>query len=364
MSTVLEYKCPNCGGAISFDPNSQQMKCPYCEAQFDVANVKDYSDTVANETKGDKINWDAYDETSGSGNWRSDETSNMLSYVCESCGGEIVGDESMGASSCPYCGNPVIIARQFSGMLRPDLVIPFKLDKEAAKAAFKKFTEKKILLPNLFRTKSHLDSIKGIYVPYWLYNCKTDVNARFNATKVTHWSDSKYNYTRTDHYMVIRQGNVDFELVPVDGSSKLDNNYTEAVEPFDYSQAVDFETAYLSGYLADKYDVNAEQSSERANERIKQSATKSLQDTVMGYTSCTPASVNIAMDHGNISYALLPLWLLNAKYNGKLYTFVMNGQTGKFVGTLPMDKTKFWLWFSGVFAGCGALFSALAYWLF
>ena len=86
---------------------------------------------------------------------------------------------------------------------------------------------------------------------------------------VTSWSDSNYNYTKTDHYRLFRSGSVGFANIPVDGSKKADDAYMEAVEPFCYDDAVEFNGAYLSGYMADKYDVSAEESIERANERVK-----------------------------------------------------------------------------------------------
>lgn len=363
MSGILEYKCPNCGGAISFDAGRQKMKCPYCDTEFDVESLKEYDEAIKQDGNPD-ISWDPYTKDSGSGDWTQGEVDGMRSYVCEACGGEIVGDESMGATCCPYCGNPVVVAKQFSGMLKPDYVIPFKLDKKAAKEALSGFLKGKHLLPRFFKDENRIDSITGLYVPYWLFNCNTDANMRFNATRVTNWSDSTYNYHRTDYFMLLRAGNMDFERVPVDGSSKVDNRYTEAVEPFDYSQAVDFQTAYLAGYLADKYDVDAQDCVPRANQRIQESVVQAFSSTTMGYITCVPAATNINLKQGDIRYALLPLWILNTKYRDKIYTFAMNGQTGKFVGELPVDWKKFWLWFGGVFAAAGALFSAIAFWLF
>ena len=137
----------------------------------------------------------------------------------------------------------------------------------------------------------------------------------------------------------------------------------ESIEPFNFADAVDFQTAYLAGYLADKYDVTAEQSIERANERIKVSTEQNFAATVQGYSSVIPVSTNIKLANGIAKYALYPVWLLNTSWNGNKYTFAMNGQTGKLVGDLPMDKNKFYAWFAGLFAAGTAVAFALA-WLF
>ena len=104
------------------------------------------------------------------------------------------------------------------------------------------------------------------------------------------------------------------------------------------SQAVDFNTAYLAGYLADKYDVSAEQSMERANERIRQSIDDEFRETVRGYDHVDSHNVNMTVANGCYKYALYPVWILNTSWNGEKFTFAMNGQTGKFVGNIPTDK--------------------------
>ena len=108
--------------------------------------------------------------------WQEGEADGLRSYVCKSCGGEIVGDENTAATSCPFCGNPVVMMGQFSGALKPDLVIPFKLDKKAAKEGLKKHLTGKRFLPKIFKDQNHIDEIKGIYVPFWLFD--TDVDAQ------------------------------------------------------------------------------------------------------------------------------------------------------------------------------------------
>lgn len=333
MQTLQEYKCPCCGGAISFDSSIQKMKCPYCDTEFEMDALKSYDEELKSE-QSDNMTWD----TTPGGEWDEGEANGIRSYICKSCGGEIIGDENTAATSCPFCGNPVVMTGQLSGALKPDVVIPFKLDKKAAKEGLKKFISGKSLVPKIFKNQNHIDEIKGIYVPFWLFDANAQARIRYNATTIRTWSDSSYNYTETCYYMVHRAGKISFEHIPVDGSSKMADDLMESIEPFDYKQAVDFQTAYLAGYLADKYDVTAEQSIERANDRVKHSTEQAFASTVVGYTSVTPQSSSIQLENGKANYALYPVWLLNTSFNGEKYTFAMNGQTGKFVGDLPVDK--------------------------
>lgn len=99
-----------------------------------------------------------------------------------------------------------------------------------------------------------------MYVPFWLFDTDADAQVRYRATQSRHWIDDKYGYTDTSHYLLRRGCSIGFEHVPVDGSSKMANDLMESIEPYDFADAVDFSTAYLAGYFADKYDVDAEES--------------------------------------------------------------------------------------------------------
>ncbi len=350
MSVLQEYKCPCCGGAIEFDSKSQKMKCPFCGTEFDIEALKSYDEGLKNDAE-DSIEW----ETSAGAEWQNGETDGLKSYVCKSCGGEIVGDENTAATSCPFCGNPVVMMGQFSGALKPDIIIPFKLDKKAAKEGLQKHLTGKRLLPKVFRNQNHIDEIKGVYIPFWLFDADVNARVRYRATIIRTWDDEDYDYTETNYYDVHRGGFVSFDNVPVDGSSKTPDDLMESIEPFNINEAVDFQTAYLAGYLADKYDVTAEESIERANERIKRSTEEAFASTVKGYNSVTTEGSNINLQNGKAKYALYPVWLLNTTWNGKKYTFAMNGQTGKFVGNLPVDKAAAAKWFAELAVGISAL---------
>ena len=346
MSTLLEHKCPCCGGAVQFDSGTQKLKCPYCDTEFDVDALKQ-----SEEAKGeDNVNWQANDNE-----WQQGEQDGMSVYTCNSCGGEIVCDSTTAATSCPYCGNPVVMTGKLSGVLRPDIIIPFKLDKKAAKKALEKHVRSNKFIPKVFQDKNHIDEIKGIYVPHWLFSCDSRADGQFEAECIRHWSDSNYRYTERTHFNVSTSGNMHFSDIPVDGSKKMDDDLMESIEPFNLSDGVDFNTAYLAGYLADKYDVGLEESIPRANERIRQSAADALAKTITGYDTVTARDIQLYIANGQYKYALYPVWLLNTTWKGEKFTFAMNGQTGKFVGDLPLDKGKFWRYVSLLGVGIGAV---------
>lgn len=351
---VLEYKCPSCGGGLTFGEDTQKMTCPYCDSRFDIDEVLTYNAQLGAsdepEFQWDESQTEAFSEA---------ETQNLKSFVCPSCGGEILTEETTAATFCPYCDNPAILPGQVSGGLRPDGVIPFKTSKEDAKAAFLKLCKGKPLLPRYFTQDSRVEKIAGMYVPFWLYDCESDFHGSYKATRIQTWADSNYNYTRTSYYHLIRAADAAFASIPMDASQKMDNTIMESIEPFDYTQLVDFETAYLSGFLADKYDVVAEDGQNRVKQRVSQSMTSMISGTIGGYASVMPMSTQLHVRHGTAKYVLLPVWMLHTKYKDKTYVFAMNGQTGKMTGSFPICPKRTALWFGGIWAGVTAVLTAL-----
>ena len=356
MATLLEYKCPSCGGALSFDSEVQKLKCPYCNTTLTVEALQEMDESLRQEQPEDTT-WRQEPQTQ----WAEEEAAELRSFVCQSCGGEIVTDATTAATSCPYCDNPVVVTERLAGQLKPDLVVPFKLDKEAAKAALSAHLKGKLLLPKTFKTQNHIEKLQGVYVPFWLFDASVDADIRFRGTRVHHWSDSNYTYTRTSYYSLLRSGSMAYAQVPVDGSSKMEDTLMESIEPYDMTQAVDFQTAYLAGYLADKFDVTSDSCKTRANDRIRTSTESYFASTTAGFMTVVPERSNIRYRDSRVRYALLPVWMLTTRYQDKVYTFAMNGQTGKMVGNLPICWRTFFTYLLSIGLGSGLLISLIAW---
>ena len=293
--------------------------------------------------------------------WNAGEQDRMYVLSCQSCGGEIVCEETTAAASCPYCGNPVVLKGKVSGMLKPDYVIPFKLNKQQAKEALTQHVRSKKMVPKLFKDENHIEEIKGVYIPFWLFDAEVEANFSFKGERTRSWSDSRYHYTEHNYYRIQRAGHVTFDHVPVDGSKKMPDDLMESIEPFDFKEAVPFDSAYLAGFLADKYDVDAQASMKAANARIRKSTEDMFEATVEGFTGVTKEHAGVQLQNGVAKYALYPVWLLNTKWKDQMYTFAMNGQTGKFVGDLPLDGKAFFrrfALFSGIFSVVGIFVAA------
>jgi len=356
---ITNYQCPNCLAALNFQGATGQVMCDSCGTSFEVSVIEQlFADKEqAAASAGTEPQWDI----TMTNNFSAEEASHMRGYVCPSCAAAIICDETTAATSCPYCGNPTVVPGQFTGGLKPDYVIPFRLDKNAAMEALKSYYKGKKFLPNSFAGANHIQEIKGVYVPFWLYDGETDAVMRFHATRVSKHRTRDYEITDTDHFRVSREGRVAFEKVPVDGSSKMPDAHMDAVEPFDYSSLQPFSSAYLPGFIADKYDEDAEVCSHRANARIIASTERAFASTITGYATLTREYSNINLRRGEVKYALMPVWMLSTKWKEKTFLFAMNGQTGKLIGDLPVDRGKYWGWFFKIAAPIAAVLAILLY---
>ena len=359
-SQVTNYTCPACTGPLQFSPDKGILNCEYCGSEFELAEVEALykeQEKAAAEAKPpiEETDWDL----SGlEEDWGSDGVK-MKTYSCPACTAELICDETTAATSCPYCGNPTVVPGQFTGALKPDYVIPFKLDKDAAVAALKKHYEKRFFLPKTFSSRNQIEKLQGVYVPFWLFDGEAQGTVVYKATRSSRHRQGDYEITETDHFVVNRAGTVSFEKIPVDASTKMPDGYMDSIEPFDYNELKPFSTAYLPGFLADKYDVSAEDSQSRADTRCKSTLEIELRKTVYGYETVTPIREDIRLHRGQVKYALMPVWLLSTKWEGKNFLFAMNGQTGKLVGDLPVDKKKYWSMLVGLGACLSVISSAL-----
>jgi uncharacterized Zn finger protein (UPF0148 family) len=351
---VTNYQCPACTGPLHFSPQTGKLVCDYCGSSFDPAQIGNRYAEKEQKAR------DAFAEaeTKPAEDWGADGAG-MKTYSCPSCGAQLVCDASSAASSCPYCGNPTVVSGQFGGALRPDWVIPFRLDKNQAVAALKRHYQGKILLPRAFKSENQLQKLQGVYVPFWLFTGRAQADCRFRAEQIFVHQEGDWEVTTTRHYQVSRRGTLDFARVPADGSSRMPDDCMDSLEPFDYGELKPFSAAYLPGFLADRYDVGADESAGRAGKRCENSAAGAMQRDVQGYSTVVTTSADVKLQREKTEYALLPVWTLLTKWRGKDYFFTMNGQTGKFVGDLPVSKAKYWGIFAGVTIGAGLLLSLL-----
>ena len=352
---VTNYQCPGCTGPLKFSPQTGKLECEYCGGSYTTTQVEEYY-----AAKNEKAEAAAESAAQSPASEWGREGERMRSYLCPSCGAELICEDTTAATACPYCGNPSVVPGQFGETRRPDYVIPFRVEKEAAVEALRRHYRGKPLLPGAFASESHLQEVKGIYVPFWLFDGAAKADVTFEATRSHSVMTPNARVVTTEYFEVRRSGTVEFERVPVDASSKMPDAHMDAIEPYDYADLKPFALAYLPGFLADKYDVGAEECAARADERCRNSAVAAMQSDVTGYDTCAVRHADVQLRRESAQYALMPVWLLSTVWKEKNYLFAMNGQTGKLIGDLPVSGGKLAAWFAGLFA----VFTLLGYLMF
>lgn len=338
---VSNHKCLACNAILKFEPKSQKWICEYCGTEYTLADLED--------EKGNKKNSKTSKVTNNNG---------YLEYHCPDCGAQIVMDENTAATECVYCGNTAIITERLEGKFEPKRVIPFKTTKDEAIEAFSKYKKGKVFMPKDFLNKNNIEKVSGVYIPFFLYDMIVNGSLDVDAIKESRWSDSENDYIKKDYYNVIREGNMVFEKIPTDASKKFSDDIMDSIEPFNYDDLTTFNASYMSGFLAEKYDLDADDLLSRAEGRAKQTTQDILYNDIHGYNSkkinefTGEASIN-----GVPEYVMLPVWMMNVKYNDKIYTMAMNGQTGKFIGNVPISKGKV----AGTWFGLTAIIAAIIY---
>ena len=342
---TLDNKCPSCNASLEYNTKKGKWKCSYCGEEYTLDELKKYtnasSEKVNDGEKGDDTEYDL--------------------YRCPDCGAEIIADENTASTFCVYCGNSAILKNKLSGKFAPNYIIPFKTTKEDAIANFKKLKKGRPLLPKDFISEKNIEKIRGLYVPFWLYNILASGDVSASGTKVQTWTKGDTHYTKTDTYRLLRSGKMCYKNVPVDGSTRFNNDMMNSIEPFDYNEIVDYNHAYLSGFLSEKYDVDYETAYSDAKTRANNSTIDVFKSSMIGYSTVTITNSNLDIKEESHKYALLPVWMVNIKYNDKYYLFAMNGQTGKFIGNMPLSKTKAIVYFIVIFLITFIGFLAMSY---
>lgn len=340
QSNAVDYKCPSCGATIPFSPEKQKWVCSYCGSEFTLEELqKSQKKSVVEEKKEIKV-----------------EDADI--YRCQSCGAEIIADENTTATFCVYCGNTAILKDRIHNSRVPDLIIPFQKVKDDATKAFEKVVKHKPLVPKAFKTKDNIQKITGIYIPFWAYDFQVSGTVEFNATDVHTWTDFRNQYTKTDGFSVVCEGNMDYDKVLADGSSRFPDDLMDSLEPFDFQGLVSYNQAFLAGFFSEKYDVDEDKAVERAQRRAVNTSVSLMRETV-NHQSCALLDNQLNVQEQKVYYILLPVWMVNTKYRDKTYTFAMNGQTGKIVGDLPLGRKEVVVWSLVIYLICFIIFLLL-----
>lgn len=314
--SVISLKCPNCDGELIFDPRTQKYKCEYCYSFFSQREI----DGMQRQSRQD---------------------ADGVFYHCPSCGAEIVTDQTTAASFCYYCHNPVVLGGRLSGDFQPDKVIPFSVDKAEAKRLFLEYFNKKKFIPKSFFCKNQMDHLSGVYFPYWVYQASIKGSMRAKGTKKRIWVSGGQEFTETRFFEIEREGSIVLKDMTENALKKANHVLAEGILPYRMQEAKPFRFGFLSGFFAEKRDVEKAQISQKLKKETEEYAEKMLRESIGGYQAVTGMQSHYDMRQEKYEYVLLPVWTLTYRgKNNQTYYYSMNGQTKKVCGKLPVDYKK------------------------
>lgn len=371
MSTVVHYKCPNCGADMAFDSQTGLLRCGSCGRTDNIENMPhpsneegdfkyeaDDDDIHAANSAFEKDYEDPSDEDEPS-NHSTFSEGEANEYHCQNCGAVLITDAQTTATTCSFCGAGVVLSDRLSGNFAPAKVIPFSINKEQAQEAFKKWCRKGLLTPKDFMTADRIKNITGLYVPFWLYDINGRGEAEATCTRVRTYTQGDWIYTETKYYNVYRKVDLNYSRIPCDSSKKMEDSMMDKLEPYSYNNLKDFNMPYLAGYIAEKYDFTDDQMLPRIKERVGGYVDNYIRSTINGYSSVMFQRKDINIRKKHADYTLMPVWMVCYDYKQAEHNFAMNGQTGKIVGKPPLSKAKMFAWFGGISAGSFLIFRLL-----
>lgn len=345
----MEYRCKNCGGELHYDPASGQLKCPFCGSSYEIS---EYEETIypgaeenpqadqdengppAFDTRTVHRHVHAMDDT-------TDIQDDLRAFGCPHCGAEIITDKDTVATQCIFCHTPMVIQEQVEGKYRPAQIIPFEVDRRQIEQIYEDYIRNKPFYPPEYSRANVIEKIRAIYLPFWLYDL--NLNGTVQATGEHTMTFTTSDYIVTDHHVfaIGRDGSMDFEKIPVIASSKTPKDAMDSIEPFDYSRMVAYSPGYLPGFLAQRYDQDDQAMQEFSLRRARQSFEDEMMATMDGYQNLRLTGTNARTTRLKADYVLLPAYLLFMDYeNDEDKLIAINGQTGKIVGNIPVDRHK------------------------
>ena len=319
-------QCKNCAGQLVFDPAKQMLVCGHCGSEFKPEEF-DVSEKIPLwEQKAESMN-DIYGTD-------SKEFMDCYVYTCHTCGGEVIINGSEASTKCIYCGSSTVVFNRISKHLRPKYIIPFKIDQNQAVEAIRQRFKKGMFIP---RDIKHFkaDSVRGIYIPYWVVDCD------HKASVVISGIVGSGKHSRTVFYG--RAGRLNLSKLPLDASKMLSDESSSRLEPFNYEDVKPFDEDYLLGFYSNVSDVTYGDLRKAAIKRANEYFNQLVLDSVKGASNKKVVASNTLtkINYDNLRYAMFPAWFVTYDHKGQHNTILVNGQTGKVVCGVPWNKVLF-----------------------
>lgn len=311
------YACPTCGAGLKFDPKTQKLLCLSCRNQYDPENIEkmrlDQAKEIENEYE-------------------------AISYKCSHCGAELLTTDETITTFCSFCRTGTMLDKKLIKKRKPDYIIPFKITKEECKKIYLNKMKESFFAPKNMIDTQEVEKIRGIYMPYWVYDFEKHGEDTSKGSKYNHRSG---DYVYYDDYTLTTNVDAECKGITHDATSNFYDRLSESIAPFSFKDKKDFSPAYLSGFYADNEDVDDDVYLNE-NEIIASNHLSKILGKEKEYHKYN-AKPNINFSDKSAKLALFPVYFLATKNNkrNRISYAVINGQTGKIAADIPIDFKKF-----------------------
>jgi predicted RNA-binding Zn-ribbon protein involved in translation (DUF1610 family) len=339
-SQSQKFPCSQCGAQLDYDPSQKTLTCPYCghvqEIQAVAAAVEEH-DLFAALSDQHKAH--------GYG-------TEVKSVHCKSCGATFNVDPQITSTVCPFCGSNQILEQALDPtLIQPESLIPFEIDKSKAMTLFRKWLGSGWFRPGDLTRLAGAEQISGMYIPYWTFDAQAD--SRWWAEAGYYYYEEELRWVTEDGKRVQRRERVQktrwepasgshsnfYDDVLICGSKGVNENIVKKLSTFDTKKLVPYQPQYLSGWAAESYRVTLADAWKIGQKNIEDGERDACDSLVPGDTHRN-LRVDTKLSAITFKHALLPIWLASYRYQGKVFQFMVNGQTGEVEGEAPISWIK------------------------
>ncbi|HKX13181.1 MAG TPA: zinc ribbon domain-containing protein [bacterium] len=323
------FPCSVCGGQLTFDPGSSQLKCPYCGSLQQVPESA--------EAKVIEHDLETYLKERSTQSWGLE----MAELRCEGCGATTETSDKFTSMNCPFCDKPLVVsdAHRPEDFIRPESVLPFMIDAGKMTDSLRSWLGRRWFAPNDLKNYWEKGKVRGIYLPFWTFDAQTSTKWHGDAGFYYYerQGDRRVQKVRWEYREGTREDAFDDTLVPASGG--VDVHKLRALQPFRTQEVKPYRSEFLAGYLCERYALGPREAWQQAeNQMLAQIKTNCIRD--MRADTHKNLIVSSKFRDIKIKHVLLPIYIGHYHYRGKDYAFHANGQTGKIEGQSPISWIK------------------------
>jgi DNA-directed RNA polymerase subunit RPC12/RpoP len=336
--TQRQFPCKNCGANLQFAPGTTSLKCPYCGEMNEIPQ----SQQAIEELDLNQYFRDCCGE---------DQLTERLTVKCTTCGAETTLAPNVTAGRCPFCGSPIVAEGASKKIIRPKSLLPFHVTKEQASDAFSRWIGGLWFAPNELARRAESAQIAGVYIPCWTYDA--DTQSHYTGERGDDYWDTETYTTTVNGQRVMRTRQVrrtrwwpasgtvqnSFDDVLVLASHSLPEKLAQNLEPWDLKSLVPYQDEYLSGFVAESYQVGLPEGFETAKGIMAGHIAQTVRQDIGGDHQRIH-SINTQYFDVTFKHALLPVWISAYRYAERTYRFLVNARTGEVQGERPYSWIK------------------------